>query len=240
MPYENLLRAVSLALEAEALARRVDDPALVVQMLVLKLAELPRLRGHRGGARRRARRRAAAGAGRPRAAAPDARAGPRIVSLVPVEPEPERAGRGAAAAAGRRSARALPRDPRLAPPRDGGAGRASPSRSSSTGDDLVLRFGIDRAAAKEALEEPAAKKLLAEVAREAFGRPHADRAQDRPAGRRRSRQGRPRGAPRDDRARAREHPGRGGPDGALGDGAVSRGADGDEGRRSRGAPRPSA
>ena len=39
------------------------------------------------------------------------------------------------------------------------------------GDDLVLRFGIDRAAAKEALEEHAAKKLLAEVAREAFGRP---------------------------------------------------------------------
>ena len=39
------------------------------------------------------------------------------------------------------------------------------------GDDLVLRFGIDRAAAKEALEEPAVRKLLTEVAREAFGRP---------------------------------------------------------------------
>ena len=39
------------------------------------------------------------------------------------------------------------------------------------GDDLVLRFGIDKAAAKEALEEPATRKLLAEVAREAFGRP---------------------------------------------------------------------
>ncbi len=39
------------------------------------------------------------------------------------------------------------------------------------GEDLVLRFGIDRAAAKEALEEHAAKKLLSEVAREAFGRP---------------------------------------------------------------------
>jgi len=34
-----------------------------------------------------------------------------------------------------------------------------------------LRFGIDKAAAKEALEEPAARKLLSEVAREAFGRP---------------------------------------------------------------------
>ena len=39
------------------------------------------------------------------------------------------------------------------------------------GDDLVLRFGIDKAAAKEALEDPVTKKLLAEVAREAFGRP---------------------------------------------------------------------
>jgi hypothetical protein len=39
------------------------------------------------------------------------------------------------------------------------------------GDDLVLRFGIDRAAAKEALEDHSAKKLLAEAAREAFGRP---------------------------------------------------------------------
>jgi hypothetical protein len=38
-------------------------------------------------------------------------------------------------------------------------------------DDLVLRFGIDRAAAKEALEEHNARKLLSEVAREAFGRP---------------------------------------------------------------------
>jgi hypothetical protein len=39
------------------------------------------------------------------------------------------------------------------------------------GEDLVLRFGIDRAAAKEALEDQAAKKVLTEVAREAFGKP---------------------------------------------------------------------
>jgi hypothetical protein len=39
------------------------------------------------------------------------------------------------------------------------------------GDELVLRFGIDKAAAKEALEEPSTRKLLAEVAKEAFGRP---------------------------------------------------------------------
>ena len=39
------------------------------------------------------------------------------------------------------------------------------------GDEIVLRFGIDKAAAKEALEDPSARKLLAEAAREAFGRP---------------------------------------------------------------------
>ncbi len=41
---------------------------------------------------------------------------------------------------------------------------------SVAGEDLVLRFGIDKATAKEALDEPEAKKLLSEVAREAFGR----------------------------------------------------------------------
>ena len=44
MPYENLLRAVSLAIEADALSRRADDAGLVLQMLVLRLAELPRLK----------------------------------------------------------------------------------------------------------------------------------------------------------------------------------------------------
>jgi hypothetical protein len=39
------------------------------------------------------------------------------------------------------------------------------------GDDLILRFGIDKAAAKDALEESAVRRLLAETAREAFGRP---------------------------------------------------------------------
>ncbi len=38
-------------------------------------------------------------------------------------------------------------------------------------DDLVLCFGIEKAPAKEALDEPATRKLLADVAREAFGRP---------------------------------------------------------------------
>ncbi len=48
MPYENLLRAVSLTIEAEALARRADDAALVLQVNVLRLAELPRLHTARG------------------------------------------------------------------------------------------------------------------------------------------------------------------------------------------------
>jgi hypothetical protein len=38
-------------------------------------------------------------------------------------------------------------------------------------EELVFRFGIDKAAAKEALEEPATRKLLTDVAREAFGKP---------------------------------------------------------------------
>ncbi len=165
MPYDNLLRAVSLALEADALARRVDDPALAVQMLVLKLAELPRLRGIEETIAA-----APASAAKPAAPAPAPRpsgSGPRIVSLVSVEPEPEES---------------------PAPPPGGDllqrfheildsrrrvtAAQVSLAESiSAAGDDLVLRFGIDRAAAKEALEEQGAKKLLAEVAREAFGRP---------------------------------------------------------------------
>ena len=88
MPYDNLLRAVSLALEADALARRVDDPVLAVQMLVLKLAELPRLRGIEeaiagappSGARRGragARRRRPSGSGPAHRVARDGRAGAR-------------------------------------------------------------------------------------------------------------------------------------------------------------------
>ena len=166
MSYDNLLRAVSLALEADALARRIDDPALAVQMLVLKLAELPRLRGIE-----EAIAAAPASAAKPAAPAPAARPsgyGPRIVSLVSVEPEPEES-RAAAAPPGS--------DPLerfhdiLDSRRRVTAAQVSLAESiSAAGDDLVLRFGIDRAAAKEALEEHGAKKLLAEVAREAFGR----------------------------------------------------------------------
>ncbi len=167
MPYENLLRAVSLALEADALARRVDDPALAVQMLVLKLAELPRLRGIE-----QAIGAVPAAAPKPAPASPDPRpsgAGPRIVSLVSVEPEPEEAPAPFVPPGG---------DPLerfhdlLDSRRRVTAAQVSLAEAISVaGDDLVLRFGIDRAAAKEALEEHGAKKLLTEVARDAFGRP---------------------------------------------------------------------
>src|SRR5262252_8571507 len=87
MPYENLLRSVSLALEAGDLTRRVEDSALTLQMLVLRLAELPRLRGIEEAL-------SGLPAGRPGGSAPPAPSapprsgsGPRIVSLVPVEPE---------------------------------------------------------------------------------------------------------------------------------------------------------
>ncbi len=172
MPYDNLLRAVSLTLQAEEQVRRVDDPGLVVQMLVLKLAELPRLRDIEAAI-------SGAPVARPVPATPaapepsrPANAGPRIVSLVSVEAEPE----PAEAASG--SAPAPEGDPVarfheiLDSKRRVTAAQVSLAESIGVvGEELVLRFGIDRAAAKEALEEHAARKLLAEVAREAFGRP---------------------------------------------------------------------
>jgi DNA polymerase-3 subunit gamma/tau len=160
MPYENLLRAVSLTLQAEEQVRRVDDPGLVVQMLVLKLAELPRLREIE-----------TAIAGAPAAVRPAApprppESGPRIVSLVPIEPEPEEAGPAPVGDPIARFHEILDSRRRVT------AAQVSLAESIGVaGEELVLRFGIDRAAAKEALEELAAKKLLAEVAREAFGRP---------------------------------------------------------------------
>jgi DNA polymerase-3 subunit gamma/tau len=165
MPYENLLRAVSLGIDAEALTRRVDDPALVLQMLVLRLAELPRLREIEqtlsGGA---------LPAARPSlSAAPAAEKGPRILSLVPVEPLAEET---AAPAAVSPPEAALRRFHELLDSRRRVTG-AQVSLAESIhveGEELILRFGIDRAAAKEALEEPGARKLLSEIAREAFGR----------------------------------------------------------------------
>ena len=170
MPYENLLRAVSLTLAAEEQVRRVDDPGLVVQMLILKLAELPRLRDLETAISRAPIPKPASAPAPPRGSAE----GPRIVSLVSVEPEPEAESRAvpppAAASAG-----ALERfHDILDSRRRVTAAQVSLAESISVqgdGDELVLRFGIDRAAAKEALEDVAAKRLLAEVAKEAFGKP---------------------------------------------------------------------
>jgi DNA polymerase-3 subunit gamma/tau len=175
MPYENLLRAVSLAIDADALARRVDDAGLVLQMLVLKLAELPRLKriedvlGSAGAAGLTAPAGPATSAASVSPPRP-ATSGARILSIVPVEAEPDpaqpRGGAGDDAAALDRFHEILDARRRIT------SAQASLAESISVaGEDLVLRFGIDKAAAKESLEEPATRKLLGEVAREAFGRP---------------------------------------------------------------------
>jgi DNA polymerase-3 subunit gamma/tau len=165
MPYENLLRAVSLALESDALSRRADDGGLILQMLVLKLAELPRLKSIEealsGGATSPA----------PQAAPPAPRLeaqGGRFLSLVAVEPE-----RAEPAPPPSPAGDAISRFHDLldARRRVTGAQASLAETIRAEGDELVLRFGIDKAAAKEALEEPAVRKLLTEVAREAFGRP---------------------------------------------------------------------
>ncbi|HXM78938.1 MAG TPA: DNA polymerase III subunit gamma/tau [Thermoanaerobaculia bacterium] len=174
MPYENLLRAMSLAIEADALSRRTDDAGLVLQMLVLRLAELPRLKKIEdflagGGSALAA---AAPSAGPSSSSAPPRPAssgsGPRILSIVPVEaerePAPERSADDAVAL--KRFHDILDSRRRIS------SAQASLAESITvSGGDLILRFGIDKAAAKEALEEAATRKMLAEVAREAFGRP---------------------------------------------------------------------
>jgi DNA polymerase-3 subunit gamma/tau len=167
MPYENLLRAISLAVEADALSRRTDDAGLVLQLLVLRLAELPRLRKVEellsGGVPAAAA--PAPAAVRASAAAPE---GPRILSLVPVEAEPS-----APPAPIPENARAIERFHEILDGRRRvAAAQVSLAHSIGASEgDLVLTFGIDRAAAKEALEEPTSKKLLSDVAKEAFGRP---------------------------------------------------------------------
>jgi DNA polymerase-3 subunit gamma/tau len=176
MPYENLLRALSLAVDADQLGRRTDEPGLVLQMLVLRLAELPRLRSiEQTLSGLPAEAAAPAGppapstvreSGRPR------EEGPRILSLVPVEVEVEPDGpvpsspvTGDAAGA-RRFADLLGSRRRVT------AAKVSLAEATNVvGDELVLRFGIDRVAAKEALEDPPTRKLLSDVATEAFGRP---------------------------------------------------------------------
>jgi DNA polymerase III subunit gamma/tau len=173
MPYENLLRAMSLAIEADALSRRTDDAGLVLQMLVLRLAELPRLKKIEdvlsGGGSALLAAAPSHGPNSASASAPPRLApGPRIHSIVPVEAErePEPARTTDDAAALKRFHDILDSRRRIA------SAQASLAESITvSGGDLILRFGIDKAAAKEALEESATRKMLAEVAREAFGRP---------------------------------------------------------------------
>ena len=170
MPYENLLRSVSLALDAGDLTRRVEDAALTVQMLVLRLAELPRLRGIEEALSGLPPGRPG-GSAPPPSAPPRSGSGPRVVSLVPVEAEPD--DRSSPAPAVAPGGDPLERfHDLLGARRMVTAAQVSLAASIRVdGDELVLRFGIDRAAAKEALEDHAAKKVVTEVAREAFGRP---------------------------------------------------------------------
>ncbi len=172
MPYENLLRAVSLAVDADQLGRRTEDPGLVLQMLVLRLAELPRLKTIE---------QALSGLPPSTAAAPrpstvreggsrSREEGPRILSLVPVEAEPEEPVPAPAPAGDSQALRRFV--DLLGSRRRVTAAKIRLAESTSVdGDELVLSFGIDKAAAKEALEEPPTRKLLAETASEAFGRP---------------------------------------------------------------------
>jgi DNA polymerase III gamma/tau subunit len=176
MPYENLLRALSLAVEADQLGRRTDEAGLVLQMLVLRLAELPRLKSiEQALSGLPAERSTAASSIAPPATSTvreggrPGEEGPRILSLVPVEVEPEEARpqpvTGDAAGA-RRFADLLESRRRVT------AAKVSLAEATNVeGDELVLRFGIDRVAAKEALEDPPTRKLLTDVATEAFGRP---------------------------------------------------------------------
>jgi DNA polymerase III subunit gamma/tau len=181
MPYENLLRSLSLAVEADQLGRRTEEPALVLQMLVLKLAELPRLK---------AIEQALSGLP-PTASAPEPSTvredssrsredGPRVLSLVPVEAEP--AEEAAPPPAPRGNVDALGRFTSILQSRRRvTAAKVSLAEATTVdGDELLLRFGIDKAAAKEALDEPPTRKILVEAATEAFGRPMRVRLQTGP------------------------------------------------------------
>jgi DNA polymerase-3 subunit gamma/tau len=173
MPYENLLRALSLAVEADQLGRKTEEPGLVLQMLVLRLAELPRLTsieqalsGVSDGGRRPGPS--------PVREEPPSRSrseGPRIVSLVTVEPEPEPEPEPSSPAPGSEEQMLGRFLELLGTRRRVTAAQVSLAESTAVdGDELVLRFPIDKAPAKEALETPAIRKMLTDVASEAFGR----------------------------------------------------------------------
>ena len=172
MPYENLLRGLSLAVDADQLTRRSEEGGLVLQMLVLRLAELPRLKSIEQTLSGLSPERspalppstAAEGESRSR------EGGPRILSLVPVGKEPDHASPADPAASEESRIRRFTE--LLGARRRVTAAKVSLAESTTAeGDEIVLRFGIDRAAAKEALDDPSTRKLLSDVATEAFGRP---------------------------------------------------------------------
>ncbi len=157
-PYDTLLRAVAVQLETERQLARAADPWIVWEMSLLKLAELPRLRALEEALAGQT----AASAG-PASPFP---AGPRFVSLVPA-PAPD-IPEGPPPAA----------DPEVQFVRRLQARRVTvgtyaslATRIEARGDELVLEFPIDTAAAKDALQKPETMKLLVEEAKAVFGRP---------------------------------------------------------------------
>jgi DNA polymerase III subunit gamma/tau len=186
MPYENLLRAVSLAIESDQLGRRTEDAGLVLQMLVLKLSELPRLKTIEQALSGLSKSAATVPAAPPSTVregnARSGESGPRVLSLVPVEPEPEPEEPPAPRSLLIRDEDALGRFTQLLGARRRvTAAKVSLAEATTVdGDELVLRFGIDKAPAKEALEEAPTRKILSEIASEAFGRPMRVRLQTGP------------------------------------------------------------
>ena len=160
-PYDTLLRAVAVQLETERQLARASDPWIVWEMSLLKLAELPRLRSLEEALAGRA---GATPALSSPAAAPPA-AGPRFVSLVPAAPPdvpegPPPAANPAVELVRRLQARRVTI----------GTYASLATRIEVRGDDLVLEFPIDKAAAKDALQKPEVLRLIAEVAKETYGR----------------------------------------------------------------------
>jgi DNA polymerase III subunit gamma/tau len=157
--YETLLRSLALALETDRSLARSNDPWIVWEMALLRMAELPRLRPIEEALA--AQRAAPASPG-------SSEAGPRFVSLTPARP----AGQGAPSVA-------EPEDPAARFIRILGARRlaisgyvAMASSVAERDGELELQFPIDRApAARDFLERPEMMKALAEAAEEAFGRP---------------------------------------------------------------------
>jgi hypothetical protein len=158
VPYDTLLRAVSLQLETERQLSRSNDPWIVWEMSLLKTAELPRLRALEESL-----------AGRvptPPPATPPPADRPRFVSLVPAPPPEE----------------ADPPAPSAEPVSDFvrrvhsrrvtiGTYLTLATRIEPKGNDLVIEFPIDKASARDALQKPDPMKLLADEAAAVFGRP---------------------------------------------------------------------